>query len=313
MTQRSKIISVIIATFARPQQLERCLVALSRLHFDPSQWEVIVVDDGSPGAIDSIIEQFSKQLNLRLLKQTNAGPAAARNNGAARANGEYLAFTDDDCLPEPSWLCSLVARLESAPNSLVGGRIINSLNNDIYATTSQLLIDYLYEYYHAGKRSGAFLSSNNLACSADAFGSIGGFDSRFPQAAAEDRDFSTRWAESGKPLLYAPDSIVYHAHALNIKRFIRQHFTYGRGAFHYHKLKATRIGQDLRVEPFKFYFNLLSYPFRQADLDKRFQIAVLLGISQIANALGFLSQVFLQKAEMTSVRTNGQTTCKPLL
>ncbi len=295
-------ISVIIATYARPQQLERCLSALSHSDFDPSGWEVIVVDDGSPEGMDFIIERFSQRLNLRLIKQLNAGPAAARNKGASLANGKYLAFTDDDCLPDSLWLASLVARLESNSTSLVGGRIINSLKHNIHAATSQLLIDYLYEHYHSESRTGAFLSSNNLACSAKAFWALGGFDSRFAHAAAEDRDLSARWVESGRALFYSPQSIVYHAHDLRFSDFIRQHCGYGRGAFHYHSLRAGRIRRGIRVEPFKFYCDLLAYPFKTNSSD-RAKIASLLIVSQICNAFGFFSQAFMNKRRMSAVQS----------
>jgi GT2 family glycosyltransferase len=307
------MISVIIATFDRPKQIESCLGALSRLNFEPSNFEVIVVDDGSPRPIDAIVESFSGKLNVRLIRQENAGPASARNNAVEHSVGEFLIFTDDDCSPDPSWLATATARLEKSPESLVGGKVVNSLKNDCYAGTSQMLVDYLYDYYHGTKRPGAFLTSNNFACSSAAFRAIGGFDSRFPKAAAEDRDFSDRWVQAGNPLLFAPEMIVQHAHALDARKFFQQHFNYGRGAFLFHKLKAKRTNSRLRFEPFYFYMGLFSYPFSQSISKYRVaQTVVLLAMSQFANALGFFTQAFIDRGSTApSGEEEGAVEMKP--
>ena len=57
---------------------------------------MIVVDDGGPTPLDPVVAPFRTQVSLTLIRQRNAGPSAARNAGAERASGEYLAFTDDD-------------------------------------------------------------------------------------------------------------------------------------------------------------------------------------------------------------------------
>jgi len=62
--------------------------------------DVVIVDDDSPTAPVEIVDSFHNQINVRLVVQTRAGPAAARNTGAANATGEFLAFTDDDCAPD---------------------------------------------------------------------------------------------------------------------------------------------------------------------------------------------------------------------
>src|SRR5262245_61716846 len=112
--------SVIIPTFARPQRLASCLAAVAKLQFPKDQYEVIVVDDGSPEPLDNTVEPFRAELKLSLARQPNAGPAAARNAGAARAVGGYLAFTDDDCEVDPNWLTALVDRMQQTPNALIG-------------------------------------------------------------------------------------------------------------------------------------------------------------------------------------------------
>ena len=103
--------SVVIPTYNRPHHVRRCLNALTRLNYPVAQFEVIVVDDGSPNPLDTCIEPFQERLDIKLLRQENRGPGSARNTGAAVARGTFLAFTDDDCRPAASWLKTLEATL----------------------------------------------------------------------------------------------------------------------------------------------------------------------------------------------------------
>ena len=87
---------------------------------------MIDVDDGGDPPLGEVVAPFESNLTLTLLRQANGGPAAARNAGAKRARGEFLAFTDDDCLPEPGWLTGLAEALSGAPDCMVGGAILNA-------------------------------------------------------------------------------------------------------------------------------------------------------------------------------------------
>jgi glycosyltransferase involved in cell wall biosynthesis len=94
-------ISVVIPAFERIGALEGCLHALAAQTLPPSKFEVIVCDDGSRlpvrDALASTLGALADRLHVRVIRQDNGGPAAARNRGAGAAIGRYLAFTDDDC------------------------------------------------------------------------------------------------------------------------------------------------------------------------------------------------------------------------
>lgn len=303
-------ISVVIATFGRPEQLRHCLSALAKIDYPREHWRVLVVDDGSPVTLDSIVRQFADSLAIDLVRQTNQGAGAARNRGARLCSGELVVFTDDDCCPREDWLTVLAKQHQENPTACIGGKTINALNGNPYSAASQLLIDYLYEYYFPGNSS-RFFASNNVAFPKQAFDSINGFDTRFPRAGAEDRDICRRWIAAGFNTIYAPDAVVYHEHLMTFRGFLRQHFNYGRGAFHFHSLKASDSNEKLRVEPLKFYIQLLLYPVtKQRDFNSLF-LVVLLFFSQAANAFGF----FFEKsaaAKRTSLALSHDEQAAPL-
>lgn len=287
MTHEQPFFSIIIPTYNRPERLANCLQSIAQLNYPPNRFEVIVVDDGSEMPIEPVVTSFGKQLNLTAIAQQNSGPANARNTGATRARGKFLVFTDDDCMPAPEWLKTLEVRFKTAPDCLVGGRTLNALPDNLYSTASQVLIDFLYEYYNADRNRSSFFASNNLALPAERFHALGGFDTTFPLAAGEDREFCDRWLQHGYQMIYAPEAQVYHAHKLTLYAFWRQHYNYGRGAFCFHQVRARRNMERIKVEPLSFYFNLLKYPFSQGASQPALAIATLFMLSQIANVSGF--------------------------
>ena len=77
--------SVIVPTHGRPRQLASCLESLTRLQAPAGNFEVVVVDDGSPEPLDEVVKPYRNRLDLTLLRQPNGGPGSARNTGAAAA------------------------------------------------------------------------------------------------------------------------------------------------------------------------------------------------------------------------------------
>jgi len=284
MYPKTPLFSIVIPTYNRPKQLASCLQAISGLTYPRDRFEVIVVDDGGHTPLDVIVKSFSDRLVVRLITQTNSGPALARNRGAFDAQGDFLAFTDDDCRPSSSWLHALADAFLETPDCGVGGKTINSLPDNPYSTTSQLLLDYLYEYYNQNLHGAKFFASNNMAFPRKAFLESGGFDAKYRQAAAEDRELCDRWVSQGRRLQYVPEALVSHAHSLALGTLWQQHFSYGRGAFFFHRMRAERGGGPVKVEPLSFYLNMVRYPFKHVSLRRAMPISFLLMITQIANA-----------------------------
>lgn len=280
-------ISIVIPTYNRPEQLAVCLQACARLDYPRDRFEVIVVDDGGVEPLDRIVARFHGVLTLKLVQQENTGPAAARNRGASEAAGEFLVFTDDDCAPAADWLNALVRHCVAFPDCVVGGRTVNALTHNPYSAASQLLISYLFSFYNASPHNARFFPSSNLAFPIKQFRAVGGFDVTYPRAAAEDRELCDRWLHLGHRMIYDAEAVVYHAHALTFRTFVRQHFHYGQGAFCFHRVRARRGQHRIRVEPPSFYLNMLRYPFASAPGVTATLLMLLFVVAQIANALGF--------------------------
>jgi glycosyltransferase involved in cell wall biosynthesis len=281
--------SVIVPTYNRPQPLADCLGALARLDYPREQFEVIVVDDGGGTLANAITAGYADRLAVRWLRQAHAGPGIARNLGAGQARGEYLAFTDDDCAPCPDWLSALENRFARAPECLVGGATINGKPANLYASASQLLIDYLYACFFpvgSAPKASAFATSNNMSLPIDRFRALGGFQPVLPSASAEDRDLCYRWQRAGYALCYAPEVRVVHQQQLTLSSFLRQHYTYGRGAYLHRRRQSAAERRSLRVEPLAFYTNLIRYPLA-IHARKSWRLAGLLLLAQLANVAGF--------------------------
>jgi len=284
MTQRQPVFSIIVPTYNRPGQLDACLQSLACLDYPRDRFEAIVVDDGSETPLEGVVSLFRDRLSLTLVRQTHAGPATARNTGAARARGEFLAFTDDDCAPARDWLQALAARFATAPDHAVGGRLLNALGDNPYSATSQVIMDVVYAYYNDKAAPGRFFCTANLALPAGRFHAVGGFDPSF--TTSEDRDLCDRWLRHGYRMTYAPEALVYHAHPLTLRTFWRLHFNYGCGTFRFHRARAGRGSRWIRPDP-KFYLTFLRGRMLRPRGPHATILAMLLILWQVAYAAGF--------------------------
>ena len=283
--------SIIVPTFNRPGPLKACLQALKQLQSPPGQsaqtwFEVIIVDDGSALPVDAVVAPYQSCLTLSLVCQANAGPAAARNTGAARAKGRYLAFTDDDCRPAPNWLLVLAQQFQHTPTGAVSGRKMNALTDNMYAATSQAITDVVYAYFNADQNQAQFISTSNLALATESFRAIGGFNEAFSCLGAEDRELGDRWQQQGHPIIFAPEAVVQHAHDLGLRSLWRQHFNFGRGAFRFHQARQQRGASGLKPD-LRFYLQLLQYPFGRLPPHTAVWLSTLIVLAELANATGY--------------------------
>jgi GT2 family glycosyltransferase len=258
-------LSVIVPTRDRPEALSACLEALAA-QTAADRLEVIVVDDGSRRAAD-VAAVVDRHPPARLVRGRGAGPAAARNDGAAAASGEILCFTDDDCVPSADWAERLAAEIDGGADAAAG----------ITLSAGGALADAAEIVAQAPARAGPFAPSNNLACAKGVWEAVR-FDESYPSAAAEDRDWCARLAAAGYTLLSAPEARVVHRQALTLRSFFQRQARYGEGAYRFRR----RGSGAARLEPIGFYLALLRSSFAAG-----FAVGVLVTLAQLATALGF--------------------------
>ncbi|HEY9668955.1 MAG TPA: glycosyltransferase [Coleofasciculaceae cyanobacterium] len=219
-------VSVVVPTFKRPELLSRCLTALSQQDFEPTAYEVIIVDDaaseetkqlvenwrsaqtqvkvaqvqGSKVATESLEQKsYSSSPSFRYIPVTGThGPAAARNAGWRAACGEIIAFTDDDCIPDRNWLKAGVSAFADSVAGVWGRTIVPLPDNPTD-----------YELNAARLGLSEFVTANCFY-RRDAIAAIGGFDERFTAAWREDSDLFFTLLKCGSQFVQAPDAIVVH-------------------------------------------------------------------------------------------------------
>ena len=190
------LFSIIIPTYHRNDLLAKCLNCLvSDVQTLPAeQYEVIVSDDGYESTAEEMIRQSYSW--VKWVAGPRKGPAANRNNGAKYAQGEWLVFTDDDCLPDPQWLTAYGQGSKGTALALEGAIYpLGNLNQDLAECPVNL--------------TGGCFWSANIAVKRLLFEEIGGFDSNYAMAAHEDQDLKLR-LEPITTIEFISTSIVRH-------------------------------------------------------------------------------------------------------
>lgn len=180
-----------------------------------------MVDDGSTDAIADVVRQFP---GVRLLRQQNAGPAAARNHGAREAKGEIVLFTDDDCVPVADWIESMKAPF-SDPNVVGVKGIYRSAQRELAARFVQIEYEDKYRLM-ARLPSIDFIDTYSAAFRRTNFLAMDGYDTSFPVACAEDIELSYRMSARGWIMLFAPNAVVYHTHPDSLWKYLRKKYKF---------------------------------------------------------------------------------------
>lgn len=215
------MISVIVPAYNAEKTIKGCLDALLNQDYN-GNYEVIIVDDGST---DSTPEIVSKYQAVRLIRQLNAGPAAARNRGASEAKGDIILFTDSDCVPEKDWLRMMMEPFEN-DNSVIGVKgIYKTRQKEIAARFVQLEYEDKYDKMKKDETID-FIDTYSAAFKKDIFLSMGGYDTSFPVACAEDVDLSYRMSAGGYKMVFNPNAVVYHIHPNTLTSYLKKKYKF---------------------------------------------------------------------------------------
>ncbi len=229
------LVSIIIPTFNRSDVVERTLTAFLDQGLAEADLELIVVDDGSTDDTSSILARVLAAYpnRLRVITQTNRGPAAARNEGIRRARGSFILFAGDDIVPSPNLVQAHInahARYSGSPVAILG-HVTWSREFEITPFMEWLESDGMqFGFSFIRDRENVppeMFYTSNISLRRDFLMDGELFDERFTAACWEDIDLGLRLRKRGLRIIYAPDAIGYHIHKTDFGRFVRRTRTAG--------------------------------------------------------------------------------------
>ncbi len=260
--------SVVIPTYNRAHFLGDCLEALIHQDISPEQYEIIVVDDGSPDNTGEIVNQFIRNYpnqHISYLKQTNAGPSVARNNGWRYAQGMIVAFIDDDCIASPQWIREISSGYD---NPDVAGSCGNVLPVELDNIITQFLtFEKLHQVPFLDNYGQIFYP---ITCNASFRKSIlelvNGFDETFPYAGGEDVDLGIRIRKKGYFFIDNRNAIIRHYHKDTYIGMVKTWYRYGVGGAQWklkNRLRLTHKRNESGVMLWFFIHPSIIKPIRE--------------------------------------------------
>ncbi len=217
------LLSIIICTYNRAPLLQRALESLARQTLKPEQFEVVVVDDGSSDNTAEVCEVVSHRMrNVKYISSgRNIGTGSAANIGVQSSKGEYLIFTDDDCIAQEDWAECMSNALNKYP--LVAGTVASPVSDFVK------LCHNIAEFHPflPGRKAGPtdFIAGANMGVRRSLFEEVKGFPNAHP--VAEDMHFILKAREAGYQIRFVPEAVVIHDHnrtsLSNIFRYSANH------------------------------------------------------------------------------------------
>jgi cellulose synthase/poly-beta-1,6-N-acetylglucosamine synthase-like glycosyltransferase len=216
------MISVVVPAYNSEKTIADTIRALLKQNFPKKNYEIIIVDDGST---DGTVEVASK-FPVRVLRLKHKGPANARNEGAKKARGEIILFTDADCIPDKNWIREITKPFADKNIVGVGGTYKTYNKDSAIARFAGYEIDERHEKMKK-QREIDFLGTFSCAYRKNIFSKFGGFDTKFKTASGEDPELSFKISKAGYKMIFQPTAFVYHRHPNTPWKFLRKKFWNG--------------------------------------------------------------------------------------
>jgi glycosyltransferase involved in cell wall biosynthesis len=216
------IVSVVVPVHNAAPELPDLLAALAGQTAPRECYEVLIVDDASTdGAADAV---RAHNIARVLAAPRRAGSYAARNLGIEHAQGRFVAFTDVDCRPAPTWIERGVAAMDAGDCDLLAGRIDMPLGSRPRVAAMLDAARHLDQERYAAQ---GFAATANMWAPREAFDRFGRFHAAL--WAGGDAEFGKRAVASGARLRYADDVVVRHPPRTGLRALARKEFRIGHG------------------------------------------------------------------------------------
>lgn len=219
-------LSLIIPVYNRPNEVDELLDSLTKQ--TRTDFEVIIVEDGSKDTCKHITDRYADKLTVYYYFIPNGGPGNARNYGAAKAKSDYLIVLDSDCILPPNYIEAVNKELQQTQADAFGGPDKASDN----FTDVQKAINYsMTSFFTTGGIRGGkkkmdkfYPRSFNMGIRRSTYETLNGFSAmRF----GEDIDFSIRLYKNGYKVCLFPSAWVYHKRRTDWRKFFRQVYNSG--------------------------------------------------------------------------------------
>jgi len=223
--KRNPKITVAVPAKNEEENIAACLKAVFAQTLKP--YEVIVVNSKSTDRTEEIARTFP----VKIAYDNYGSIGNARQAALEAAKGEYIAYTDADCMPEKNWLKNLSKELRKGVAGVGGGT--RNIGEGIWPESIALALDSflgsansVQDRVFADRRVVKSLSGCNCMYRTADLKKIGGFDTTI--SLNEDTKISQKMTEQGK-LVYVPDAIVLHNQNLTLGSFIKRMYRFGYG------------------------------------------------------------------------------------
>ena len=213
--------SIIVPVFNRPNEVEELLESISKQSL--SDYEVIIVEDGSTIKCEEVVQRYQNILNVKYFYKENSGPGDTRNYGSGKSSGKYLIILDSDCILPPDYLKNVSAELQKNPCDAFGGP---DRAHESFSPVQKAISYAMTSFFTTGGIRGGkkkldkfYPRSFNLGIKKDVFDALGGFSKmRF----GEDIDLSIKIFDNGYSCRLFPDAWVYHKRRTDFRKFFKQ-------------------------------------------------------------------------------------------
>jgi glycosyltransferase involved in cell wall biosynthesis len=223
--------SVVVPTYNRLGRLRQVITALEQQAYPPDAYEVVIISDGSTDGTDAYLEALRSTIRLRWFPQANRGPAAARNVGIHKADGEFIVFIDDDVVPEPQLLGEHArSHHEAGREVVVVGPLLTPEGFEMspWVRWEQEMLMKQYRALLRGDwpASARQFYTGNASLRRSHILAAGGFDEGLRRA--EDVELAYRLANKGLDFVFNMQAVGMHFAERSFRAWFDAAYTYGR-------------------------------------------------------------------------------------
>lgn len=236
-------VSVIVPVYNAGGEIRDCLESLLSLDYPKGDYEVVVVDNNSDDSTAEVVKRYP----VSYVFEGKRGSYNARNAGVRSSGGDFIAFTDADCIADGRWLKNLLDGFKDPDVGVVGGGVKAYKPETLVERYSAIKALPQDDFVH---RPMPFAATANAAFRRSVLEDVGWFDGNFTSGG--DEEVCWRIKKKGYKIAHRQDAVVYHRHRKTAGELFRLYARYGRGqAMLYKKYGLQQID-------FHGYFSIMA-------------------------------------------------------